>query len=87
MTEEITYKITFNVLGSVLLLAFSLGVLQTTIGSALLMNYFSRLTNLYYYIKIMGWKFWPLMPAKRERCTSRISYSEHGTSMYFSYLH
>jgi hypothetical protein len=34
MTEEITNKISFDVLGSVLLLAFSLGVLQTTIGWA-----------------------------------------------------
>jgi hypothetical protein len=35
MTEEITNKINFDVLGSVLPLAFSSGVLQTTIGSAL----------------------------------------------------
>jgi hypothetical protein len=45
MTEEITIKISFDVLGSVLLLAFSSGVLQTNIGSALLMNHFSQLTN------------------------------------------
>jgi hypothetical protein len=36
MTEEIPNKISFDVLG----LAFSSGVLQTTIGSALLMNHF-----------------------------------------------
>jgi hypothetical protein len=48
MTEEITNKIRFDVLGIVLLLAFSSGVLQTTIGSALLMNHFSRLTNCHY---------------------------------------
>jgi hypothetical protein len=45
MTEEITTEINFDVLGSVTLLAFSSGVLQTNIGSALLMNHFSRLTN------------------------------------------
>jgi hypothetical protein len=44
MTEEITNKIGFDVLGNILLLAFSSGVLQT----ALLMNYFSRLTNRHY---------------------------------------
>jgi hypothetical protein len=36
MAEEITNKISFDALGSVLLLAFSLGVLQTNSGSALL---------------------------------------------------
>jgi hypothetical protein len=40
MTEEIKTKITFDVLGSVLLLAFSLGVSQTNIGPALLMTHF-----------------------------------------------
>jgi hypothetical protein len=35
MTEEITDKIDFDVLGSVLLLGFPSGVLQTNIGSAL----------------------------------------------------
>jgi hypothetical protein len=33
---------------------------------------FSTCTYLYYYIKIMGSKLWPLMPPNRERCTSRI---------------
>jgi hypothetical protein len=40
MTEKSTNKISFDVLGGVLLLAFSSGVLQTNIGSALLMNHF-----------------------------------------------
>jgi hypothetical protein len=48
MTEEITNKISFDVLGSVLLLAFSSGVLQTNIGSAMLMNNFSQITNGHY---------------------------------------
>jgi hypothetical protein len=48
MTEEITNKISFDVLGNVLLLAFFLGDLQTNVGSALLMNHFSRLTNCHY---------------------------------------
>jgi hypothetical protein len=44
MTEEITNKISCNVLR----LGLSLGVLQTTIGLALFMNDFSRLTNCHY---------------------------------------
>ena len=48
MTEEITYEISCNARGSVLLLELSSGVLQTTIGSALFMNHFSRLTNCHY---------------------------------------
>jgi hypothetical protein len=48
MTEEIANKISFDVLRSVLLLAFYLGVIQTDIGSALLMNHFSRLTNCHH---------------------------------------
>jgi hypothetical protein len=48
MTEEIANKISFDVLGSVLLLPFSSGVLQTSIGSASSMNHFSRLTNCHY---------------------------------------
>jgi hypothetical protein len=38
MTEEITNKISFDVQGSVSLLAFSSGVLQTNVRSALLMK-------------------------------------------------
>jgi hypothetical protein len=41
MTEDITIKISFDVLGSVLLLASSSGVLEKNIGSVLLMNHFS----------------------------------------------
>jgi hypothetical protein len=49
MTEEITNKISCNARGSVLLLELnSSGVLQTTIGSALFMCHFSRLTNCHY---------------------------------------
>jgi hypothetical protein len=48
MTEEIANKISCDVLGSVLHLSFFFGFLQTTIGSALLMNHFSRLTNCHY---------------------------------------
>jgi hypothetical protein len=52
MTEEITNKISYDVQGIVLLLEFSLGVLETNIGWASLMNHFSRLTNCY-YIKLI----------------------------------
>jgi hypothetical protein len=48
MAEEITNKISCNAWGSDLLLELSSGVLQTTIGSALLMTHFSRLTNCHY---------------------------------------
>jgi hypothetical protein len=48
MTEAITNKMSCNARGSVLLLELSLGVLQTTIESALFMNHFSRLTNCHY---------------------------------------
>jgi hypothetical protein len=48
MTEEITNKFSVDARGSGLLLAFSSGVLQTNIGSALLMNQFSRLTASHY---------------------------------------
>jgi hypothetical protein len=53
MTDKITNDINFDIRGSGLLLEFSLGVLQTNIESALLINHFSRLTNshlpLYYH--------------------------------------
>jgi di/tricarboxylate transporter len=48
MTEEIANEISCDVLGMFLLLPFFSDVLQTTIGSALLMNHFSRLTNCHY---------------------------------------
>jgi hypothetical protein len=48
MTEEITNEISFDVLDNVLLLAFSSGLLQTNIGSVMLMNHFPRLTNCHY---------------------------------------
>jgi hypothetical protein len=48
MTEEITNKISFDIRGSVLVLEISLGVLQTNIELALLMNNISRLINCHY---------------------------------------
>jgi hypothetical protein len=43
-----TNKISFRFRGSVLLLEFSSDVLQTNIGSTLLMNHFSRLRYCHY---------------------------------------
>jgi hypothetical protein len=48
MAGEITNEISFDFRGSVLPLEFSSGVLKTNMGSALLMNNFSRLTNCHY---------------------------------------